>query len=155
MRKLLATCLSSLCAVLVSSPAGAATCDSLRGLKLTDTVIIEHGWSDGTSSPLATVNYYKDVASTMGQNTTDGFLRLFMVPGMSHCGGPGLADQPTGPGPNRFREPMTRALVRWVESGVAPGPINATKYKYSKRRRAYTALVSVPANRGLQRQWKH
>jgi feruloyl esterase len=96
-----------------------------RGGKL----IIEHGWADGTSNPLNTVNYYRRVVATMGRDAADGFLRLYMIPGMSHCGGPGLADQPTGPGLNRFREPMTRALVSWVESGVEPGPIIATKYK--------------------------
>ena len=44
-----------------------------------------------------------------------------MVPGMQHCFG--------GPGPNTFGGPMTAALERWVEDGVAPGAIIATKYK--------------------------
>jgi len=96
-----------------------------RGGKL----IIEHGWSDGTSAPVNTVTYYQSVISTMGPDATQDFLRLYMVPGMSHCGGPGSADQPTGPGPNRFRESMTSALTRWVERGVEPGSIIAEKYK--------------------------
>jgi hypothetical protein len=49
-----------------------------------------------------------------------------MVPGVHHCGGgPG----PNGPAPNSYREPMTTALERWVETGIGPGRIVATKYK--------------------------
>ena len=38
------------------------------------------------------------------------WLRLFMVPGMAHCGG--------GPGPNQFN--ALAAMERWRESGTAP-----------------------------------
>jgi feruloyl esterase len=50
--------------------------------------------------------------------SADGFYRLFMVPGMAHCGG--------GPGPNTF-DSMT-PLVNWVEHGIAPEKLIATKY---------------------------
>ena len=49
---------------------------------------------------------------------TQGYARLFMVPGMFHCSG--------GPGPNVF-DALT-PLVTWVESGVAPQTITATKF---------------------------
>jgi feruloyl esterase len=88
-----------------------------RGGKL----IIVHGWSDGTDSPIATVNYYQKVVSVMGTNAVGEFLRLYMAPGMQHGGG--------GPGPNRFFETMMVALQRWVEKGVKPGAVVATKYK--------------------------
>ena len=39
------------------------------------------------------------------------FYRLFMAPGMAHCGG--------GTGPNTFD--MQAALEQWVERGIAPG----------------------------------
>jgi feruloyl esterase len=42
-------------------------------------------------------------------------LRLFMVPGMLHCGG--------GPGPNQFN--ALAALERWREFGQAPDMIRA------------------------------
>jgi feruloyl esterase len=45
----------------------------------------------------------------------DDWYRLFMVPGMMHCGG--------GPGPNQFN--AMGALERWRESGVAPDQITA------------------------------
>jgi feruloyl esterase len=70
----------------------------------------------------------------MGQKDADAFVRLYMVPGMQHCGNgpgadnfgvlPGLA--PRDPDPSRN---MSAALERWVEQGVAPGEIIVTKYK--------------------------
>jgi hypothetical protein len=87
-----------------------------RGGKL----ILYHGWSDAAVPPLSTVNYYSQVVSKMGQKAAD-FSRLYMVPGMQHCGG--------GPGPNIFREPITTALERWVENGAAPDTVIAMKYK--------------------------
>ena len=45
------------------------------------------------------------------------FYRLFMAPGMAHCGG--------GAGPNTFD--MQAALEQWVERGVAPERIVATR----------------------------
>jgi hypothetical protein len=98
-----------------------------RGGKL----IVYHGWSDSAIAPLSSVNYYKSVVSTMGQNNVDAFMRLYMVPGMQHCGG--------GPGPNVLdalsgsnadpQHSVQLALERWVERGTAPDQIVATQYK--------------------------
>jgi feruloyl esterase len=67
----------------------------------------------------------------MGAQQTGTFVRLFMVPGMQHCGG--------GSGANSFGqlsvasdEPdrdMDAALERWVDQGVAPERIVAAKRK--------------------------
>jgi hypothetical protein len=98
-----------------------------RGGKL----IMYHGWSDAAIPPMSTVEYYKNVVSKMGAKDTTSFVRLFMVPGMQHCGG--------GPGPNDFGQtvitggdPMhdvDAAIEAWVEQGHAPDQIIATKYK--------------------------
>jgi hypothetical protein len=98
-----------------------------RGGKL----ILYHGWNDPAIPALNTVHYYDSVVSRLGRQETDGFSRLYMVPGMQHCGG--------GPGPNSFgqfgpapsNEPqrnVTTALEGWVERGEAPSAIVATKY---------------------------
>jgi feruloyl esterase len=50
------------------------------------------------------------------------FARLFMVPGMAHCGG--------GEGPNRFD--MVSALEQWVEHGKAPERIEASRVRDGK-----------------------
>jgi feruloyl esterase len=98
-----------------------------RGGKL----ILYHGWNDPAISALSTIQYYDGVASRLGRAETDAFVRLYMVPGMQHCG--------DGPGPNSFgqhgRAPANEpqrdifmALEQWVEKGKAPSAIVATKY---------------------------
>jgi hypothetical protein len=51
-----------------------------------------------------------------GPGTVHGSYRLFMAPGMAHCGG--------GEGPNTFD--MVSALEQWVEHGKAPDRIIAS-----------------------------
>ena len=82
-----------------------------RGSKL----ILYHGWSDPDISPLNTIRYYKAVEQATGP-TTSNFARLFLVPGMQHCGG--------GPGTDSFD--AVAAIERWVEKGVAPSQIVAS-----------------------------
>ena len=52
-----------------------------RGGKL----IQYHGWSDASIPPEFSVNYFDSVQETMGN--TQKFFRLFMAPGVAHCGG--------------------------------------------------------------------
>jgi len=97
-----------------------------RGGKL----IVYHGWSDAAISPLNAIDYYESVVKRMGQRDVDSFLRLYMVPGMQHCGG--------GPGADVFGEngfaaakdsqhDIYAALEQWVEKGIAPSAIIAAK----------------------------
>ena len=72
-------------------------------------LLITHGWSDTTITPETTIWYYESVLDKMGKNQSD-WMRLFMVPGMAHCGG--------GPGVNTFDS--IGALEKWVEKGIAP-----------------------------------
>ncbi len=85
-----------------------------------------HGWNDQLITPLNSIDYYESVLSFFGAGGRDrastlqdvqGFYRLFMAPGMAHCGG--------GQGPNTFD--MQAALEQWVEQGVAPERIVATR----------------------------
>jgi hypothetical protein len=97
-----------------------------RGGKL----ILYHGWNDPAISSLNTINYYNDVVSKMGGSETEAFARLYMVPGMQHCGG--------GPGPDSFGQDsggvndaqhnVQLALEQWVEKGIVPNVIVATKF---------------------------
>ena len=83
-----------------------------RGGKL----IQYHGWSDPQISPGNSTQYFTRVAAALGgaDRLAKGY-RLFMVPGMAHCGG--------GEGPNSFD--MVDALENWVEHGRAPDRIVA------------------------------
>jgi Tannase and feruloyl esterase len=94
-----------------------------RGGKL----LLYHGWSDPNVAPQATIRYYDSVVKAMGgaQKTSD-WMRLFMVPGMGHCGG--------GEGPNSFD--MVTTLEQWVEKGAAPSRIVASRVSDGKVERA-------------------
>ena len=81
-----------------------------RGGKL----ILYHGWNDTAISPGNAIDYYSSVLKRMG-GRQDDFVRLYMAPGMNHCGG--------GVGPNQVN--WMAALERWREAGVAPDRIDA------------------------------
>jgi hypothetical protein len=92
-------------------------------------LILYHGWDDPGIAALNTVNYYESVVSTVGPATAQS-LRLYMVPGMQHCGGgPGatfFGQNEAGPGADASHDIFT-SLVEWVEDGKTPGSIIATK----------------------------
>jgi hypothetical protein len=83
-----------------------------RGGKL----LLYFGWADPQLNPRVALEYYQDVAAKVGASTTD-FARLFMVPGMFHCGG--------GVGTSTFD--TATPLVDWVEKGAAPASIAAAR----------------------------
>jgi feruloyl esterase len=74
-----------------------------------------HGWADPQIAPGSSTEYYDKVREIVGDDISSGY-RLFMAPGMGHCGG--------GDGPNTFD--MLSALEQWVEQGSAPDRIIAT-----------------------------
>ena len=78
-------------------------------------LLMYHGWSDTNVATLNTIKYYKSVVDTVGAKSTDN-VRLFLEPGMGHCGG--------GEGPNVFDK--VGALEQWVEQGKAPDRIVAS-----------------------------
>jgi len=80
-------------------------------------LILWHGWADHALTADRTIQYYDDVSRAMGnKNKADEFFRLFLAPGMHHCGG--------GPGPNTLD--ALGALESWVEGGIAPEAITAS-----------------------------
>ena len=101
------------------------TAFSKRGGKL----ILYHGWNDPAIPALSTVNYYGDVIAKMGQSNADSFVRLYMLPGVQHCGG-GTGPEIEGPGAWTHIDAQhnaRKALEGWVEKGMAPGALIATK----------------------------
>jgi hypothetical protein len=66
--------------------------------------------------PEGSIDYYEQVVDEFGsRRRVQRFARLFMVPGLWHCGG--------GPGPDLV-DPFA-ALVAWVEDGDAPDRLAA------------------------------
>jgi feruloyl esterase len=79
-------------------------------------LILYHGWADQLVAPQASINYYENVLSSIPGADPTHAMRLYMAPGMGHCGG--------GDGPNAFD--MVTALEQWVEQGKAPAEILAS-----------------------------
>jgi hypothetical protein len=80
--------------------------------------IIWHGWADQLISADGTIDYYKRVQQQMGgADKVSQFARLYMAPGVAHCGG--------GAGPNPYGQ--LDALLSWVESGKAPATLTAAR----------------------------
>lgn len=93
--------------------------------------IVYQGWQDPVVNALGTIEYYDSVRARQGsQEATDEFFRLFMVPGMGHCsGGPGATSFGNA-GPPPVVDPehdLLSALDRWVEQGIAPDRIIASR----------------------------
>jgi feruloyl esterase len=96
-------------------------------------LILYHGLSDGLITPYISIAYFEKLAALEGGYERLGQdARLFLVPGMFHCAG--------GPGPNNFGQASVppadsdashdalMALEQWVEHGIAPGQLVATKF---------------------------
>jgi hypothetical protein len=104
-----------------------------------------HGLADGLVTPLGSIDYYQRVVAAQGGSKgkdwpagnidsaglekTQQFYRLFLAPGVSHCGG--------GPGPNQLGQAggdgdaehdIVVALEQWVEKRTPPTRIVATKF---------------------------
>jgi len=106
-----------------------------RGGKL----LMYFGWADPQLNPLMGVEYYEQVAEKMGPSTGD-FARLFMVPGMFHCGG--------GVGTGVFD--TATPLVKWVESNTSPDRIEASRVVAGKvvRTRPLCAYPQIARYKG-------
>ena len=83
-----------------------------RGGKL----LLYHGWADPGPAPENTINYYQAVQDKLGTGQDD-WMRLFLLPGVGHCGG--------GVGPDQAD--FLGAMERWREGGTAPETIIATR----------------------------
>jgi feruloyl esterase len=81
-------------------------------------LLIFHGWADQQVLPGFSVDFYREtVRSTPDAQRAAPWIRLYMVPGMGHCGG--------GEGPDTFD--TLAALEQWVERGKAPEHILASQ----------------------------
>lgn len=91
-------------------------------------LIIHHGWADQSLMPAHTLNYWREAEQRLADPSAqqaadkkplDEFARLYMVPGMQHCGG----------GPGATDIDYLSAMERWVEQDQAPGSLLAYKVK--------------------------
>jgi feruloyl esterase len=95
-------------------------------------MVMYQGYADPLIPSATAIDYYNAVLAADPNAAT--YLRLFMAPGTWHCGG--------GPGANAFgnlsgtlppqpldpADDVLGALIAWVEDGIAPTQVTATKY---------------------------
>jgi feruloyl esterase len=79
-------------------------------------LLMYFGWADQSLNAQMGVDYYESAVAKMGPGT-ESYFRLFMQPGVFHCGG--------GVGPGTF-EPLL-VVVDWAESDKAPDRIVASR----------------------------
>jgi feruloyl esterase len=99
-------------------------------------LLMYHGLADPFVSPLGSLDYYTAVIGATGGSqavkNTQSFARLFLAPGVTHCGGGPGANVFNGPdnlgGPEDADHDVFLALRQWVENGIAPTRIIGTKY---------------------------
>jgi len=87
-----------------------------RGGKL----LLYEGWADGTIPPGVALDYYKKAVNTIGARTAQDSVRLFMVPGLTHC--QAATDDFDGGWHGR----MVTELEQWFKSRKAPDRIVIT-----------------------------
>ncbi len=81
-------------------------------------LLMYHGWADAIVFPGKTLDYFGMMTDATGAD----FARLFMIPGMDHCG-----IQGTGPGIDQTGFDPLSALEAWAEEGEAPDRLPTTK----------------------------
>jgi feruloyl esterase len=82
-------------------------------------MLLYHGVSDPTFSALDTVDYYNRLGDANGgADAVQRWARLFLVPGMGHCGGGSLTTDSFD---------LLTPLVDWVERGIAPDTVVASR----------------------------
>jgi feruloyl esterase len=84
-----------------------------RGGKL----LMWHGWSDPLISPLNSIAYVQAVEDQIGADASRNILRLFLIPGMYHCGA----------GDGMTSVDVLSPLTAWVETSKAPDSIIASR----------------------------
>jgi len=106
-----------------------------RGGKL----LIYEGLSDPVFSADDIIDYYRQLQrDSGGAEKTVSFARLFLIPGMTHCGG--------GPSTDEFD--ALSALEKWVEQGQAPRSILAKGSAFPGRTRPLCPYPQYAAYNG-------
>lgn len=104
-------------------------------------MLLVHGWSDPILAPQPFVDWYgkltRDTMAATGKPATD-FARLFMVPGLLHCGGGDALDD----------FDALSALADWVEKGKAPESLLAKGAKYPGVTRPICAFPKIARYNG-------
>jgi feruloyl esterase len=100
--------------VAATAAIGDADSPFLSTFALHSKLIAYNGLADQGLASSELVDWYRQALAASGSDAADA-LRLYLVPGMTHCGG--------GEATDKFE--MLDAIVDWVEHGKAPGSVLA------------------------------
>jgi feruloyl esterase len=78
-------------------------------------IIFYHGWNDPALSAYATIEHYEGILK--GDKDAPSYARLFLLPGVLHCGG----------GPGCDNVDWVKLIVDWVEKSKEPDQVVASK----------------------------
>ncbi|KAL3667686.1 hypothetical protein V7S43_007239 [Phytophthora oleae] len=98
-----------------------------------------HGWADPQISPRTTIAYHEALQSNKGDDVVQGFERLYLLPGVYHCG--------DGEGPSDID--LLTPLMQWIEEGIAPNEV-ITKSADSTSTSTFGQWVSSSSRRWLR-----
>jgi feruloyl esterase len=123
-----------------------------RGGKL----IVYHGWGDDMVPSQVSIDYWASVNDKMGESRAREFYRLFMIPGMAHCGGGPGADvlfhsENASVVPLDAERDLLTTLEQWVEQGRAPEKFVASRVNQQgvvERTRLVCAYPALAKYRG-------
>jgi feruloyl esterase len=98
-------------------------------------LILWHGWSDQHISPRYTIAYYEAMQNQMGASTVDQFARMYLVPGVGHCGG----------GEGYANIDLVSQITGWVEQGTTPNAVMTYQTDSSNTVTASRPVYPYPA----------
>jgi pimeloyl-ACP methyl ester carboxylesterase len=105
-------------------------------------ILLVHGWSDPALSPMGLIRWYeslqRDTRAAQSQSA-DSFARMFLFPGMTHCGGGKSLDD----------FDALSVLTDWVEKGLAPDSIEAGGVTFPGVRRPVCAYPRFARYKGV------
>ncbi len=82
-------------------------------------LILWHGLADDSINPTGTLAYYREVAQQLGTHRAAQVIKLFLLPGVGHCGG----------GEGNDQIDLLTPLMAWVEHQQAPQQLLTGKTK--------------------------
>jgi feruloyl esterase len=98
-------------------------------------LILWHGWADPHISPQNTIAYHQAVAKEMGKERAEKFERLYLFPGMYHCGG----------GEGATVMDLLTPMIEWVERSVAPQAVVARQANRTQGNSSFGQPTAAPS----------
>ncbi|KAG1685068.1 hypothetical protein DVH05_009758 [Phytophthora capsici] len=109
-------------------------------------LILWHGWADPHISARTTIAYHEALQKNMGKTVLNEFERLYLLPGVYHCG--------NGEGPSAID--LVTPMLNWVETGTAPDavetstPTNTGESKFGQWAKSGSGAGGPPSQRNLE-----